>query len=396
MKKIISLLIIGFLFLPSIGLAKTYNLKDVSIFIDDSKWTVLTRDNINNINLEEQGISSSQMNDFMQKYSVYVNAIPVNRDASVAKVLLITIRKRDNVNNLHTYSDNSIKELAEDFKKTSGASSYEIYSTGKYKYIHINYYDKFGSAYVNEYVTIMNGYVYSIGIQKSKPVSSTEIYGLKEIVDSAKYKYNSKYEAKTIFKNLFEKFIIGGLAAFILCGLGFLFKKNDRNKKDKNTMKKEKLYVDETIKNQEIIKTIEVTPITEEKEKEEEYLACDRCGGKVEESDTRCPNCGAIFEDEIEEKSKKKEHKKKNKAKDKKKLEEKEKYTAICSNCGAKVKDSDKKCPKCGEKFEEKETSNTTGIDQKYSDLMKLKELLDNKVISKEEFKKEKEKILKD
>ena len=71
-----------------------------------------------------------------------------------------------------------------------------------------------------------------------------------------------------------------------------------------------------------------------------------------------------------------------------------------CDNCGALVKESDTKCPKCGEKFDDEEEEvkeepkAKSNMDQKYSDLTKLKELLDKDIISKEEFEKEKKKIL--
>ncbi len=75
----------------------------------------------------------------------------------------------------------------------------------------------------------------------------------------------------------------------------------------------------------------------------------------------------------------------------------KEDYSFVCSNCGTKVKDSDKKCPKCGESFEdeeEKSNHNKSNMDQKFSDLNKLKKLLDEEIITKEEFEREKKKIL--
>ena len=67
---------------------------------------------------------------------------------------------------------------------------------------------------------------------------------------------------------------------------------------------------------------------------------------------------------------------------------------------------SAKKCPKCGEIFEDekpkkksnkkKQTNNKieSDMDQKYSDLNKLKKLLDKDIITKEEFEEEKKKIL--
>ena len=115
-------------------------------------------------------------------------------------------------------------------------------------------------------------------------------------------------------------------------------------------------------------------------EEETGKFKCNNCGTLVKESDTKCPKCGALFieEDDISND------------------EEITEDTFICSNCGAKVNDSDKKCPNCGDSFEDDEVliNNTTSMDQKVSDLYKLKKLLDDKIITKEEFQKEKNKIL--
>lgn len=73
-----------------------------------------------------------------------------------------------------------------------------------------------------------------------------------------------------------------------------------------------------------------------------------------------------------------------------------------CDNCGSLVKEFDTKCLHCGEKFEDDDEDEqeqtkeekTSDMDKKYSDLIKLKKLLDKKIISQEEFDKEKKKIL--
>ena len=82
------------------------------------------------------------------------------------------------------------------------------------------------------------------------------------------------------------------------------------------------------------------------------------------------------------------------------KEEPEEEYT--CDNCGAYVKEDDKICPSCGATFEDDDTEEIveskkekSGMDKKYKDLTKLKKLLDDKIITKEEFEKEKKKILK-
>ena len=119
----------------------------------------------------------------------------------------------------------------------------------------------------------------------------------------------------------------------------------------------------------------------------EEEFTCDNCGTIVSNDANKCPGCGSTFFESNEE--------------------DEEKYA--CDNCGFIVSSSTKKCPNCGESFEEEfcleeerkinnnkleEKKNETDMDRKYSDLNKLKKLLDKKIITKEEFEKEKKKIL--
>lgn len=118
---------------------------------------------------------------------------------------------------------------------------------------------------------------------------------------------------------------------------------------------------------------------------EKETFTCDNCGAEVDEDAEQCPKCGCAF---VEEDSNEEQF--------------------VCDNCGSLVNSSAKKCPNCGEKFDEeedvkeektnkskdKEKKKESDMDKKYSDLNKLKKLLDNKIITKEEFEKEKKKIL--
>ncbi len=111
---------------------------------------------------------------------------------------------------------------------------------------------------------------------------------------------------------------------------------------------------------------------------------CDNCGAEVSENAKKCPNCGSVF---VGGNSNEEQF--------------------VCDNCGSLVDSSAKKCPKCGEKFDEEDVTEEKSnknkekkkkkehdMDKKYSDLNKLKKLLDNKIITKEEFEKEKKKIL--
>ncbi|MDD1768837.1 MAG: zinc-ribbon domain-containing protein [Methanomassiliicoccales archaeon] len=64
---------------------------------------------------------------------------------------------------------------------------------------------------------------------------------------------------------------------------------------------------------------------TDIKKKIVEKLVCSECGAEVPADAKKCPQCGEPFEEEAE---------------------------LICTSCGAKVKESDKKCWNCGKEFE--------------------------------------------
>jgi predicted ATP-dependent serine protease len=73
-----------------------------------------------------------------------------------------------------------------------------------------------------------------------------------------------------------------------------------------------------------------------------------------------------------------------------------------CSDCGEFVDKDCIKCPKCGSYFDEDEDNEISvykkdkydNFERKYKSLNKLKKLLDNDIITKEEFDEEKKKIL--
>ena len=68
-----------------------------------------------------------------------------------------------------------------------------------------------------------------------------------------------------------------------------------------------------------------------------------------------------------------------------------------CFNCGFPVGENDDQCPNCNYIFENTDDyGNDSGYLDHYEELKKLKELMDDKIITKAEFEKEKKKILGD
>ena len=118
---------------------------------------------------------------------------------------------------------------------------------------------------------------------------------------------------------------------------------------------------------------------------DEDVTVCKNCNNKILKTEIICPCC-------------------KNEITNNNKIKEQEKTVFICSNCKAEVNKNSKSCPECGEVFEVEEESvqvkksnkktTDSDMDKKYSDLNKLKKLLDNDIITQEEFEKEKKKIL--
>ena len=242
MKKLLvySLLLISLVFLPSNVFAKSYDLKDINVTVDDSTWYVFTRDNLeNNAELAELGITPEYLKNVMTTNDIYLDAclFDTNEPANTVE-LFVVIKKVDDVSNLHTYSDSEIEELGEALKKKVNADDYNIYTVDKYKYVHVKYYDPTTTYNIDEYYTVINGYGYTIMAQKTNQFSSLELTNVKNVVDTAKFKYNSSYEKPPASSkggiNIWQRTLIGAITGGVIGGLSVLF--NKKKKKDKNAV----------------------------------------------------------------------------------------------------------------------------------------------------------------
>ncbi len=231
MKKIIYLILFSILFIPFSVFAETYTLKDLSIDMDDSSWFIFTRDNIkDNPMLEQFEVTYEYMNNFMNTKDIYMDAVKVNSpDKSDILELFVGIKKVDDINNLHTYSTKEINELGEALKERFNADNYDIYSTDKYKYVHVKYYDSTASVNIDEYYTVMNGYGYSILVQKINDFTSSEEKSTQDIIDKITFKYNEEYE-KSITSGVLKSALIGAVIGGIVGVLVLIFNRNKKSK----------------------------------------------------------------------------------------------------------------------------------------------------------------------
>ena len=101
----------------------------------------------------------------------------------------------------------------------------------------------------------------------------------------------------------------------------------------------------------------------EENEVDDEEFTCDNCGAAVKENAKKCPKCGVIFVEDEKDNDKDNED------------DDSDEYEVV-------------------EKTKEKSNDSDVSVDDKFNSLVKLKELLDKEIITKEEFDKEKKKIL--
>ena len=232
MRKFLLFILTLFLFIPINVYADSYKLKDLEISIEDSSFDVFTRDNIkDNERLTEIGITYDYLNNFMIKNDVYLDAVKFNENNDDTIELFVVAKMVSNVSNMHTYSDNEIKELGEEVKKKVKADSYKIINVGKYKYIYLNYYDSTEKYYIDEYYTVMDGYGYTIMAQKRNKFTNDEMKDVKKVVDTTKYKEIARYEKKKS-SSIGSRTLIGAIVGAVIGLIGGTIKviKNKKTK----------------------------------------------------------------------------------------------------------------------------------------------------------------------
>ena len=352
-----------------------YEIKEYNTRISlSSDYAVIIKNNDNSSIYDKLDLDEGEIENYMNALNAYLLATTPD----LKKNIIIT-RKQDDGSeryyNMSELEDSIVESLADGYSQGFNTKDYSIEKANSITYVRLKY-DLVSMQdehlYYLKYKTIYNGYDYTIYIQKYSPITSDDEEELKGVIKTFKIEKieNPNPETKGYRTPIWIAILSGILITFLPI---YKAKRNNRNKTTNNS----KNNTEELI----------------------ELPKCQSCGGDVRSDSKECPNCGALFVEEnpdniddidgIEENTESSE-------KVEETMEEQDDMFK-CDNCGALVKESDTKCPNCGESFEDdEEEKSKTNMDQKYSDLNKLKKLLDDKIITKAEFDKEKKKILRD
>lgn len=231
MKKIGLFVIL--LLMPISVYATSFKLRgtDMNISFDESNWYVFTPDNIlNNEELEELGISYEYMVDSFNNNEAYLDAILFFLDSDDYIEVFVRKTKVDDINNFSNYSKEAIEVFGQAFIEEHNIDKYEVYQNDYY-FVKLDYQDQ--GFYLNEYLTVVNGYGYTITVQKPYAFTSDDIEITEEVIDSIEF--NIDYSLKEprdgfSFIKVFRYVVIGALGGAIITGLGVFINKKKKKK----------------------------------------------------------------------------------------------------------------------------------------------------------------------
>ncbi len=228
MKRNISILITLIfclmIFMPVSVSAETYPLAetDMSIQVDDSRWYVFTRDNIeNNSELDELGISYDTIQEILYNNQAYMDAILFYDDGEYVEFF---VRKKPldiGVANLSNYENSKVLEFAQEVAKNQNSDTYSVYEN-EYKFAKSEYVDSDLGYYICEYVTIVNKDNYTFTFQSASQFSDSEHEEIKGIIDSVQFDIDTSLKEPqntSLWSNVITKTVggavIGGVVSLI-------------------------------------------------------------------------------------------------------------------------------------------------------------------------------------
>ena len=237
--------------LPMVTYASTYTMNgtDMSIQVDESTWYVFTRDNIdNNPELDELYITYDEMYDLFYENDAYMDAVLYFDDGNFIELFVLKSDLDTGVVNLSTYDDDEILEIAQSVAEDKNTEDYSIYESS-YKYMYFEYLDEtFGEPYyMYQYVTIVNGSIYTLSFQSTAEFTRWDYNEVEGIVDTVQFDVDTTLEEpkSAIFDidygevamSALKGMLIGGIAMVVVSLFGKTMAKR-KNKVDEVAIEK--------------------------------------------------------------------------------------------------------------------------------------------------------------
>ena len=204
MKKIIRIFTLILMFVPvftfalSVDEISQYDIDENMSVGFDNNWYVFTRDNyIGNKDLSSLGISEDKMKSIFDANHLYVDAL---NKKDFSKEFFIRKVSVPSNKNMREYSDSELKSFGDSFVISLPTDEWDKYENDNDTYLHINFVDNQNgkNLYMEEYVTVYDGYAYSFGLQTTnKVLTESDKTLVKETVDTIIYKKESSSKEKT-------------------------------------------------------------------------------------------------------------------------------------------------------------------------------------------------------
>lgn len=250
MKNKISIFLILFILttIPTNVFAASYEVnRDLTIEIDNSDWITFTKDDINNSKLKELNINYNDIRSEMEENNIYLESFLINnknRQENISLFIKISEDKMD-IGNLHSYPKEKINSIGNNLLKSEiiKADNFTIYEND-YAFIKFEYQDNNYNLY--QFYTYINGHMYAFSFQKENKISLSEKNMMNNIVDNIEFQLDEDFEQAIDFSSTFEKAITAGIIGAITAGIFtiMVFKKEkDKQKKVFKFKYNKKLYI---------------------------------------------------------------------------------------------------------------------------------------------------------
>lgn len=237
MRISILALLCALMLLPIAAWAETYDLgdTDMTIEVDDSRWYVFTRDNLeNNPELAEFEISESEVYDSLCSLDAYLDAVLLYTDGNYKELFVLkTSLPEDSPVNMSNYSNEELEKVAESVANEHGADDYSIYEND-YKFLRFDYFEEETDCYIYAFVTVVNRDVYTLNFQSSTPFSDAQYEEFDRIVDSIHFDVDTSMKEPTELRINWPYVITAVVVAGIVGGILGLVG-SSRKKKAANT-----------------------------------------------------------------------------------------------------------------------------------------------------------------